>query len=153
MVCGSERSARNERNAVSGVLENCIRAQSPLWAEYGELNSVRMLTAVVDDSARLLKLIATGTDHWGALEANSEKHRAMYFKMPFCFAVGVWKSVRPGWTAFVIELLRVRRRLSGVAKGPKQFLRGKITELNCAGASRRESERSLRHVRLEWVCV
>ena len=64
---------------------------------------------------------------------------AVIFKMPFCFAVGVWKSVR--------------RRLSGVAKGPKQFLRGKITELNCAGASRRESERSLRHVRMEWVCV
>jgi hypothetical protein len=55
-----------------------------------------MLTAVVDDSARLLKLIATGTDHWGALEAKSEKHRAMYFKMGFCFAVGVWKSVRSG---------------------------------------------------------
>jgi hypothetical protein len=96
MVCGSERSARNERNAISGVLENSIRAQSPFWTEYGELNSVQMLTAVVDGSARLLKLIATGTDHWGALEAKSEKHRAMYSKMGFCFAVGVWKRVRSG---------------------------------------------------------
>ena len=79
-----------------GVLENRIRAQSPLWSVYGELNSIQALTVVVDVSARLLKLIATGTDHWGALEAKSEKHRAMYFKMPFCFAVGVWKSVRSG---------------------------------------------------------
>ena len=112
-----------------------------------------MLTAVVDGSARLLKLIATGTDHWGALEANSEKHRAMYFKMPFLLRSGSMEKRAFRVNCLRYELLRVRRRSSGVAKGPKQFLKGKITELNCAGASRRESERSLRHVRLEWVCV
>ena len=72
-----------------GVLENRIRAQGPLWSIYGELNSIQALTVAVGVSARLLVLVATEIDHWGALEAKSAKHRAMYFKMPFRFAAGV----------------------------------------------------------------
>jgi hypothetical protein len=99
---GLRRSAvLSDRRIMSGMLflgcwKTVFGLRAPFWTEYGELNSVQMLTAVVDGSARLLKLIATGTDHWGALEAKSEKHRAMYSKMGFCFAVGVWKRVRSG---------------------------------------------------------